>query len=639
MAVSRRGIDTRAAGDPTPASARKSAVASHAVIRRVTTSEYRTPGWYTRAVTARKLFWVHVCLLLALAFVLSWPVWFHGAPDLAHDTPEHAVCVRNFAKQFWQGDLYPRWLSDSNAGLGSPFLFFYPPLPSYVAALVWPMVHDHDPYGTKLDGLTLGIGMLLSGVAAYVWLRSFAGAKSALAGAAVYVLAPYHVAIDLYTRAGLPEFWIFVWLPLVLRAAGGIVQKERWALPSLAVTYALAIFSHPTIAMVFGAVVCVYAIVFAEPVRRIRSAVMTAGGLALGVGLSATLLAPAIFEQANIHAEQQTSDYTDFHRWWLFSLRDQIDQAGSAQAHLPVLLGFKARLLFVTVTALLLAAAMFLIARTGRKKSGVTEWFWLGICAAFFALMLRQSAFVWEHLPGLKFIQFPNRLNTMIVIAAAALTALAAPYLWTAKTRLLTLGAASIVLVWLAADAWAGRWGYSLWRPISAERAATLQALLDTGRDDFDWSWPSGTRIGKYFEFPAFAEYVAREKPRSVRLTTLEGATLNGSASVGNWEPRHVLLKVDAPTEGRVTVVHFYYPGWTARVRDSRAELPLRASNEDAFIQFDVPGGTHEIALDLERQTPERWGIYISLASLAILAGLALQLVMSWVRLSSRTGR
>ena len=87
-----------------------------------------------------------VALLLALGLLVTFPVLIYGAPDLSHDALDHARWAKQFATQFWHGDLYPRWFTNVNAGFGGPSGFYYPPLTSYVSAMFWPFIGVPGPF-------------------------------------------------------------------------------------------------------------------------------------------------------------------------------------------------------------------------------------------------------------------------------------------------------------------------------------------------------------------------------------------------------------------------------------------------------------------------------------------------------------
>ena len=271
-----------------------------------------------RVGEARRTTVIHLLLLVALGLLLSWPLLLHGAPDLSHDGLDHARWAKQFAQQFWHGDLYPRWFTNVNGGFGGPSGFFYPPLTSYVSALFWPLMGARDPEGWLIAGYALALAQILSGVAAYCWLRSLVKARAALAGAAVYSIAPYHLAMDVYLRGASAEAWVFVWFPLVLLSAEALLRRSRWAIPGLAASYALAVLSHPTLSLCFAAIPVAYVFLFSEQQRRIRNTVLLGMSLLLGVGLNAQYLLPAMLDQNKAYVAWQTTGQSDYHHQWLW---------------------------------------------------------------------------------------------------------------------------------------------------------------------------------------------------------------------------------------------------------------------------------------------------------------------------------
>ena len=170
-------------------------------------------GPAVQAVKERRSVAIHVAVLIVVCLLVSWPVLIHGAPDLSHDGLDHARWAKQFATQFWQGDWYPRWFTNVNGGFGGPSGFFYPPLTNYVSALFWPFIAARDPGGWLAAGYAIAAGQVLSGITSYLWLRSIGGPGAALLGALIYVIAPYHLATDVYQRSASAESWVFVWFP------------------------------------------------------------------------------------------------------------------------------------------------------------------------------------------------------------------------------------------------------------------------------------------------------------------------------------------------------------------------------------------------------------------------------------------
>src|SRR5260221_294990 len=85
--------------------------------------------------------------VLALALLAAWPVLTHGPADIV-DAPNHYYRVVELAWHVQHGDLYPRWFSDINYGLGGPLLNFYSPLSYYI------------PLALHLGGLPLPLAFL-----------------------------------------------------------------------------------------------------------------------------------------------------------------------------------------------------------------------------------------------------------------------------------------------------------------------------------------------------------------------------------------------------------------------------------------------------------------------------------------------
>ena len=73
------------------------------------------------------------------AVLLALPLLIYGPYPKAHDVFEHLNYTYFFSRQFWAGDLYPRWLIDLNHGLGSPSMFVFPCLEAYVYVLLEPV--------------------------------------------------------------------------------------------------------------------------------------------------------------------------------------------------------------------------------------------------------------------------------------------------------------------------------------------------------------------------------------------------------------------------------------------------------------------------------------------------------------------
>lgn len=159
----------------------------------------------------------------------------------------HVMFSHHFTEQLWQGDLYPRWMQQMNAGFGSPIFFFYAPLPYYITSLL-SLLLPGDLTGASALIFSATLALIASGITAYFWLREFTSSKFAMILAIVYMALPYHLAVDFYIRFAFAELWTFVWMPLILLLSLKINDGKLSSILWLALSLALLILTHlPTL--------------------------------------------------------------------------------------------------------------------------------------------------------------------------------------------------------------------------------------------------------------------------------------------------------------------------------------------------------------------------------------------------------
>jgi hypothetical protein len=125
-----------------------------------------------------------VTFILIVAAVLSLPCLVAGLPG-DQDGLYHVSNQRSFTRNFWSGDLYPRWLAEVNAGAGSPIMYILYPAPYFAAALLSHLLPDSvgQPTASLAAGLVAGLAMIASGLAAWLWLRTLVMPWAAAFGA------------------------------------------------------------------------------------------------------------------------------------------------------------------------------------------------------------------------------------------------------------------------------------------------------------------------------------------------------------------------------------------------------------------------------------------------------------------------
>ena len=559
---------------------------------------------------------LHLVLLCAFVFLLCWPLLIRGLPKLSDDAIIHAGWDKSFSNQIAAGEWYPRWLADDNDGLGSPVFFYYAPIPSYASSAFRLLFGARDPDGWLEAGYGCFLAVLLSVIAAYFWLRSHASGQAAVFGAAIYVLAPYHLAVDLYMRGATAELWTFAWMPLILLSVEALARRSKWAFPALAVSYALLVMTHLPTVVCFSPVVPAAGFFLAQRNRRLATALEAIGAMALGAGISAIYLVPAMFDQWKTNIGHLVSPLFDFRYQWFF-------RPIAWGLDFPERMAILNASMFVFIGILLWLCLRHRVDRDSRRIA----FFYGGVTVFAFVFMSQLSYPFWRYVSYLRFIQFPWRFGVLPPLAAAVLSALSFSYLKERRPRLalaalMVLGIGCVsVTVWTA------------WPAISAATAGE-NALMNAAGTEVR------SRPGPCEYLPVGAAFTAtcsgKASARAQMLQDLLGShaaksaflgagstnEIGGAAAVLDWKPRKVILEVDAPEAEPLTLRHFYYAGWSARLQDTGEAIPIGPSTPDGFMQLSVPQGKHQIVVELPTQPTEKAGRLISLLSLAVLAAI-----------------
>ncbi|MDO8347229.1 MAG: YfhO family protein [Rugosibacter sp.] len=566
---------------------------------------------------------VHFIILLAFGIFLTWPALTTGYVP-SRDILIHLLWSSRFSDQLWAGTWYPRWLDTMNGGLGSPVFFFYPPLPYFFTAALKPLFYA-DPEGWRQLGVAASLAVILSGFGAYGWLRRLTGASAALAGAIVYMGAPYHLATDLYDRFAFAELWSFVWLPLVLWGVQAVAGGSRKAFPGLALAYAALILTHLPTTMIFSPVALAYAIFCSRREVRMRRSLAVAAAMTLGAGLAAVFLLPVLLTQQNISlADMRVGRFSYIYNFLYYGPR--FDAAFDADfTRMLEQLGRYAGAL-----ALGSLFAFFLGRQAGAVSGAWRARFWLLVAVLSFAMMLPPARPVWDMLPPLQAIQFPWRFNALLTLALAPLIAL-----WLDSGKPQVSGAHRVAL-WVVGLAVVGQ--SLLILPIYLALGATpgaasmdkvLVQLGSRNEEAKEKVLAAKLAIDTMEYRPRWAPRAVNDSSQALHATLSRIAAAGpgqGRVSIVSRSPRRMVLEVDMPAAGWARVPHFYYPEWRASLAPGGVPLPIRPAAEDGLIEIQLEAGRRNIVLTLEPSLAEKLGWGLSGFSVLVLGFLLLRL-------------
>ncbi len=536
----------------------------------------------------------HPFMAVAIVGVLlSLPILILGYPFNTYDTVWHTLYYKHFSMQLFAGELYPRWLNLLNGGYGGPTFFYYPPMGYYFTSIFYPL---------KLSilyqlGFGAALGVVISGINAFLWLKEITSRGAALVTAIIYMLMPYYV-YDIYGRGAFAESFAFAWMPLILFFAVRVARGSRLAVAGMAVSFAVLCMTHLLTTMMFSPVLLVYVLIISDRTLRLRNLAFTSAATILGSGLSAVYLLPAMTYQNYVWFEEFRTGGVYFEK---------------ALLTLSLAIGGSYRYFWFIIPTGLVTVACFLFSRPNLDEMKRREQaFWSGAIAFSIFMMLYVSMPVWYFIRPLQMLQFPWRFNAIIAISilpiiAFAIASAKRPYSVGMKLTTLVIGAFVVyagINLWRTADL--------AYQPADAERIE-FSAKDEKYALDVHALWP---RDADRVTLADIEEIVARAPKTDGEPAKAYFADGGGNVGWPKWQPRSINLETDSPDGGTLTVSQFYYPGWRARLINTNEDLTVQPTHDFVgLITLQVPPGRHSVNLTLEMLWPEFAGWLISGAS------------------------
>lgn len=542
-------------------------------------------------------------LVIVTGILATLPVVIAGFSLLSHDGFFHLHWHTGFSQQISAGNIYPRWIEQVNGGLGSPALFFYPPLP-YYTTLCFTWLAPVDPSGAHRLGLTAMCMMIFSGLTARAWLRRFLGEREAVLGSLLYMLLPFHLAIDLWVRGALGQFCAYAWLPLILTAVHGIVNRNTFAAPGLAMAYTALILTNIPTTLMFSPVPVLYAVAIAPRKEKVRSAILVLLAMVMGIAMASGYLYPALIHRKHVNMAALTEGVFDYHNNFLFTAETLLSLRYKGQ---------------ITWMVLPFAVAILLAWRAERRESNRSERFtplnfWRCTVLASLFMMTPLSASVWEFIPPLRLVQFPMRFTAIYTLSLAACL----PPILRRQGRLMkrrgqrtlkgTLLVAGILSLVLSCKFGVAHYAQALQHRTRASTQKELARAIDA--HEYRTVWSPTVVNGGTDTLKALIERIEREGRRA-SIMKGEGTILDVRKTEGK-----IVLRTSALTPLTIQLPRFYYPGW--RVETDSGTATICPSVGYGLLQITIPRGERTVRMRFGLSQGEKRGYFVSLIALVM---------------------
>lgn len=547
-----------------------------------------------RTAAIRKDLGFIVCIVL----VALWGLQTFFKPGLfeTHDGRLHIARLFWFDEEIRSGQFPVRWSEIANHQYGYPLFIFYYPAFYLLAETV------HLTGFSLVDSIKIVVGgsFLLSGIAAYYWLKTFSGRWAALAGATVFLLAPYRLEL-LFVMGRWAESLAFLPLVLVLWAVG----RRRLLLGGLFLAF--LILSHNAVALLMTQVILLWTMLSLRGPKGRGNLVLAPLKLfLLGLILSAWFWIPALGESRyTLQGQKPVYDFRQnfpsfksylYYPWgYGFSLTGELNGVSPM-----VGLGQLAAIGFGI--SILVFQGLSLKDSLSRRVLGILTFGLVGVGMTFF-MMNSVSAPVWERLPLIKAVQFPGRLQVVLLTMIAMVTAAALQVLAGKRKIQITL---AIFLI-----------GFTVYANRNYLRAGVPDRFFDQDVTGAYW-FRFGTGDSSHESTPVWSRPLPAEWEQKIEVESGEV-----KISQLNIVPRRYKFVVDVKDgEGVIKVNTIYYPGWRVRIdnRELKIIIPNREENPDGLIKFAVPEGKHQVSVFFTETPLRLTADLISVVSLTILA-------------------
>ena len=537
--------------------------------------------------------------IILCGLIVSFPLLVWGYPAQSYDGHLHPTWARYFSEQLWSGELYPRWLSGINGSLGSPAFFIYAPLPFYISSLIIPLVPG-DPYTLYALGITATLFLIGSGLAAFLWIRQIAPSKgTALIAALFYMIAPYHLAVDFFTRGAFAELASFVWIPFLLYFVHVAERQKIYGLIGITLSYTALLTTHLQTSMICAPLFLLYAF-FIGKEGRYRLPLLAGSGLVLGLGLGAIYWVPALAHLKFVHHEFLDLPSLRYNNNWVLPT----GKFGT------FIFG---TLIFMVITA---GVSWFLLRQGKRHRSPLVIFSLLVIGAAIF-MMMPLSEPIWSAMSLLQRVQFPYRFSIPLLIGTTALLGLVS---FGVRSSSRTIRGGFLLFIVGGSILSAAINGYTVYAHDSKFHQTYYQSHMKRleyglGAHEYLSRWVSPVaQQADSTLLPLVQKAInARE-----HIAVVQG---KGQVHIDEEGSRSLRVESSSQESLEVTLHRFYYKGWKS---PDEPDVVVQPTERTGMMNIVIPPGDRTFMLEMQGIPEEKWGEVISGITAFLLTGLFL---------------
>lgn len=541
-------------------------------------------------------------ILLILTLVASSSLFSPGF-FTTHEGTNPIQRVLAITYEIKNGFYYPRWLSLSYYGMGSPFTNFYSP-GFYLSAAYLHIIGV--PLITSIK-LICGSLFFIGALGMFLWTRRFYSTSGALLSSVLYLLAPYHF-VDIYVRGALSEFSALAFLPfLFLGMDLSFTENNKFAGNLLvALSSATILFFHHLSAVLIVPFAILYFIFRAYHSRAGFAVILQAmSGVLLGAGLSAFYWLPAIFERKYLKwfDEALTSGYYSYsnhfvHVWQLVSTFWGFGGSNPGPVD-----GMSFQIGLVILILSIVAFFTLLHVKPGYRGYPIVLLL-LGAFSVF--LTTESSSWIYRLFPWFSFIQFPWRFLGPATLFLSAFAGLAANDSDSAHSIIKVPSGVTVAFAIMLCLALSAK------HRTVANHQTSLEVLNTNHAEKRIFNNRS---LGPLCEKDEYLPlWVSTRIPESAPTFPQGPVSVGGRIEKVLIRGAEISVNVVADNDSTSLMIPwFFFPGWQAQVDGNYVCV---APDHNGFLTLSTPRGQHSVLVRFGSTVARSLGWHITLATL-----------------------
>lgn len=513
--------------------------------------------------------------MIACASFCALVPWLHYGIPSGHDFEFHFNSWVEVLGHWRQGVAFPHWAAWAHYGYGEARFVFYPPFSWTLGGILSAML----PWN-MVPGAFVWLTLTLAGVSMFATAKNWLPYGSALFAAILYALNPYHLII-VYWRSAFAELLAAAYLPLLLLCVLRLEERGKPMIAPIAFLLAAGWLTNIPSAVMMHYMLAVLVIWIAVSSRRWNVPLYAAIAILAGASLAAFYLLPVWHQRTWVSLDQVLSPGVRPQENFLLAHTTDVEHDTFNR--------------LVSWVAICEFAALTVLLFVWRAKRVPQLWRSLLVLGAFSGLiMLTFTSALWNHLPELRYVQFPWRWLLVFNLALALAVSFAIQKWWPRGVVCLLLLAPVLIGAQRTLAPW---WDHT----------GDLREMVDNqhhqiGNEGVDEYAPAGADP---YDVDPNAPLVKYQGQGSAKI------------SIERWDAEDRVVAVQASAPGGLVLKLFSYPRWKATANGREESTGITKLHQ---LTVPIQSAGNRIELRFVGGWDRRTGAAISLATLFAIA-------------------